>query len=131
MKLTSRGRYALCALLDLVNNSVGTPIRLRDISLRQNISLNYLEQLFRELRIGGIVYSVRGPGGGYILNRKPEDITIKAILDSVETEEDKLDLGASATKERTVTENYFSQKMNSTLDSVLASDTLAVLISML
>jgi Rrf2 family iron-sulfur cluster assembly transcriptional regulator len=83
MRLTSKGRYAVRAMLDLTVNSNGNPVRLQEISNRQNISLHYLEQLFRRLRNGETVKSVRGPGGGYILARSMDEITIKDVLDCV------------------------------------------------
>ncbi|MCK5882554.1 MAG: Rrf2 family transcriptional regulator [Bacteriovoracaceae bacterium] len=83
MRLTSKGRYAVRAMLDLTANSKGNPVRLQEISTRQNISLHYLEQLFRKLRKGQVVKSVRGPGGGYVLSRGMDEITICDVLDSV------------------------------------------------
>ena len=83
MRLTSKGRYAVRAMLDLTVNSNGNPVRLQEISNRQNISLHYLEQLFRKLRNGRTVKSVRGPGGGYVLARPMDEIAIKDILDCV------------------------------------------------
>lgn len=83
MRLTSKGRYAVRAMLDLTANSNGNPVRLQEISTRQNISLHYLEQLFRKLRNGQVVKSVRGPGGGYVLSRSMDQITIKDVLDCV------------------------------------------------
>lgn len=83
MRLTSKGRYAVRAMLDLTAHSNGNPVRLQEISTRQNISLHYLEQLFRKLRNGQTVKSVRGPGGGYVLARNMDEITIKDILDCV------------------------------------------------
>ena len=83
MRLTSKGRYAVRAMLDLAMHSNGVPIRLQEISNRQNISLHYLEQLFRRLRNGTVVKSVRGPGGGYVLARTMDQITVKDVLDSV------------------------------------------------
>lgn len=83
MRLTSKGRYAVRAMLDLTANSNGNPVRLQEISNRQNISLHYLEQLFRKLRNGQAVKSVRGPGGGYVLARSMDQITIKDVLDCV------------------------------------------------
>jgi len=83
MRLTSKGRYAVRAMLDLTVNSNGNPVRLQEISNRQNISLHYLEQLFRRLRNGQTVKSVRGPGGGYVLARSMDEITVKDILDCV------------------------------------------------
>jgi Rrf2 family transcriptional regulator, iron-sulfur cluster assembly transcription factor len=83
MRLTSKGRYAVRAMLDLTTHSNGNPVRLQEISTRQNISLHYLEQLFRKLRNGQAVKSVRGPGGGYVLARSMDQITVKDILDCV------------------------------------------------
>lgn len=70
-------------MLDLTAHSNGNPVRLQEISTRQNISLHYLEQLFRKLRNGRVVKSVRGPGGGYVLARSMDEITIKDVLDCV------------------------------------------------
>ena len=83
MRLTSKGRYAVRAMLDLTFNSNGNPVRLQEISSRQAISLHYLEQLFRKLRTGRVVKSVRGPGGGYVLARSMDEISIKDVLDCV------------------------------------------------
>lgn len=83
MKLTTRGRYASQALIDLTMNANGKAVKLFDISSRQNLSIAYLEQLFRQLRIGGVVKSVRGPGGGYVLAKEPSQITMRDILKSV------------------------------------------------
>ena len=84
MRLTSKGRYAVRAMLDLAARSgKGAPIRLQEISTQQNISLHYLEQLFRKLRNGQAVKSVRGPGGGYVLARSMDQISIKDVLDCV------------------------------------------------
>lgn len=83
MRLTSKGRYAVRAMLDLAFHSSGNPVRLQEISTRQAISLHYLEQLFRKLRTGRVVKSVRGPGGGYILSRSMDEISIKDVLDCV------------------------------------------------
>ncbi len=83
MRLTSKGRYAVRAMLDLTFHSSGNPVRLQEISTRQSISLHYLEQLFRKLRTGKVVKSVRGPGGGYVLSRSMDEISVKDILDCV------------------------------------------------
>jgi len=83
MRLTSKGRYAVRAMLDLTFNSNGNPVRLQEISSRQSISLHYLEQLFRKLRTGRVVKSVRGPGGGYVLARSMDEITVKDVLECV------------------------------------------------
>jgi Rrf2 family protein len=70
-------------MLDLTFNSSGNPVRLQEISTRQSISLHYLEQLFRKLRTGKVVKSVRGPGGGYVLARSMDEISVKDVLDCV------------------------------------------------
>jgi len=83
MRLTTKGRYAVTAMLDLALHGVNTPICLADISKRQDISLSYLEQLFAKLRRSGLVASVRGPGGGYHLARSVGDIFIAEVVDAV------------------------------------------------
>ena len=84
MKLSSKGRYAVMALADLANFDPKEPVSLRDISLRQGISLVYLEQLFLKLKKNKIVNSVRGNKGGYILNRNASEIKIADVLSAVE-----------------------------------------------
>lgn len=84
MRLTTKGQYALNSILDLATNyNNGRPVKLQEISERQKISLHYLEQLFRRLRKGAVVKSVRGPGGGYVLARSMDEISIKDVLVSV------------------------------------------------
>jgi Rrf2 family iron-sulfur cluster assembly transcriptional regulator len=81
VKLSTKGRYAVMALVDLASQSDGRPVALADIAERQEISLSYLEQLFAKLRRGGLVRSVRGPGGGYLLARAADDTRVSdAIL---------------------------------------------------
>ena len=80
MKITTRGRYALNLMLDMVTNSDGSPIKLRDIAERQNISDKYLEQIVATLNKAGLIRSVRGAQGGYLLVRKPEEYTVGEIL---------------------------------------------------
>lgn len=84
MKLTSKGRYAVTAMLDVALNSQKGPVSLAEISERQEISLSYLEQLFARLRKSGLVVSVRGPGGGYVLSRDMADIAIGSIVKAVD-----------------------------------------------
>lgn len=84
MKLTSKGRYAVTAMLDVALNSQQTPVPLADISERQGISLSYLEQLFSKLRKAGLVTSVRGPGGGYLLGAEAVDISIGMVIAAVD-----------------------------------------------
>jgi len=84
MRLTSKGRYAVMALVDLAKFDNINPVSLRDISLRQGISLDYLEQIFSKLRKKEIVQSVRGIQGGYILNKKAKEIKLTNIFDAVD-----------------------------------------------
>lgn len=80
MKISTRGRYALRMMLDLAVNNNGEPIRLKDISKRQGISDKYLEQIISILNKAGFVRSIRGPQGGYMLNREPKECTVGMIL---------------------------------------------------
>ena len=85
MKFTTKSRYAVNALADLEHlSSYDNPVSLKDIADRQGIDLTYLEQLFRKLRIAGIVKSVRGRNGGYVYASNPQNISIKNIMDAVE-----------------------------------------------
>ena len=83
MQLTSKGRYAVSAVVDLAKHKDSGPITLASISERQFISLSYLEQLFRKLRENGLVESVRGPGGGYLLAKEATDISISDVMQAV------------------------------------------------
>ena len=84
MQLTTKGRYAVTAMLDLASNDSSRPVTLDMISQRQNISLSYLEQLFAKLRKASLVKSIRGPGGGYLLNVNPIDVTLTEIIEAVD-----------------------------------------------
>jgi len=84
MKLTSKGRYAVMALADLAKFNSQKPVSLRDISLRQGISLDYLEQIFSKLKKNNIVKSIRGTNGGYILTKDPEKIKLSNIFLAVD-----------------------------------------------
>ena len=86
MQLSTRGRYAIMAMIDLstLQNNRTAPTTLADIAQRQNISLSYLEQIFGKLRKAGVVHSVRGPGGGYTLARSPLCITLAEIIGAVD-----------------------------------------------
>ena len=86
MKLTSKGRYAVMALADLAKFNSINPVSLRDISLRQSISLVFLEQIFSKLKKNNIVKSIRGTNGGYILNKQPIEIKLADILNAVDEE---------------------------------------------
>ena len=84
MKLTSKGRYAVMAMADLAKNYVQEPTSLTEISLRQGISIDYLEQLFSKLRKNNLVQSVRGASGGYVLSKPPEEIKLLSIINAVD-----------------------------------------------
>ena len=84
MKLTSKGRYAIMAMADLAKNDVKEPTSLAEISLRQGISLSFLEQLFLRLKKNNLVLSSRGPNGGYILSKSPEEIKLLSIIKAVD-----------------------------------------------
>jgi Rrf2 family iron-sulfur cluster assembly transcriptional regulator len=88
MRLTTKGRFAVTAMLDLALNSGDGPVTLSNISERQKISLSYLEQLFGKLRRGGLVESVRGPGGGYNLARPADAMSVADIIIAVEEQLD-------------------------------------------
>lgn len=97
MKLSTKGRYAMIALVDIAIEGKGSTVSLAEISKRQDISLNYLEQLFVKLRRAGFVDSVRGPGGGYKLAKTHDEIRVSAVLEAVDESMDALSKGAGAT----------------------------------
>ena len=80
MKLTSKGRYAVMAMADLAKNYVNQPTSLTEISLRQGISISFLEQIFLKLKKNNLVHSSRGPLGGYILTKSPDEIKLSSII---------------------------------------------------
>tara|TARA_Y100000590_G_scaffold442669_1_gene571047 strand:- start:739 stop:1173 length:435 start_codon:yes stop_codon:yes gene_type:complete len=84
MKLTSKGRYAVMAMADLAKYEAQKPINLTEISLRQGISLSFLEQLFLKLKKNNLVVSARGPNGGYILSKEPSEIKLSSIINAVD-----------------------------------------------
>ena len=84
MKLTTKSRYAVTAMLDIASHNTGSPISLPEISHRQNISLTYLEQLFSRLKKSGLVDSIKGPGGGYILSKDANEIVISEVIQAVD-----------------------------------------------
>ena len=95
MRLTTKGRYAVTAMLDLALNHGTGPIRLAGISARQGISLSYLEQLFAQLRRRKLVRSVRGPGGGYHLGRPAEHISVAEVIAAVNEDTDSTRCGGT------------------------------------
>ena len=80
MRISTKGRYALRLMLDLGTNCSGDPIRLKDVARRQGISEKYLEQIISVLNKAGFVRSIRGPQGGYVLSKRPEEYTVGMIL---------------------------------------------------
>ncbi len=96
MRLTTKGRYAVTAMLDLAFHSQANPVTLTDIAARQTISLSYLEQLFARLRRANMVKGVRGPGGGYTLSRSTEEINIAEIIAAVDEPLDATKCGGEA-----------------------------------
>jgi len=90
MRLTTKGRYAVTAMLDLALHAQTEPVSLADISRRQGISLSYLEQLFTKLRRSNLVNSVRGPGGGYMLAQNMANIAVAHVIDAVDEKVDAM-----------------------------------------
>ena len=84
MQISTKGKYSVRAVLDIAQNSNGSPVSLGAISKREGISLLFLEQLFQQLRKGNVVRSIRGPHGGYVLARDPAEITIGEIVRLIE-----------------------------------------------
>ncbi len=97
MKLTTRGRFAVTSMIDLALYGEEGPVRLADIARRQKMSLPYLEQIFGKLRKAGLVKSVKGPGGGYLLGRDESEISAGEIVLAVEGQMDASQCGGGAT----------------------------------
>ena len=95
MRLTTKGRYAVTAMLDLALHAADRPVPLADISQRQGISLSYLEQLFSRLRRQGLVSSARGPGGGYRLARTASEIAVVDVINAIDENVDVTRCGGS------------------------------------
>ena len=130
MKLTTKGRYAVTAMLDLSLHSDQGPVSLLEISDRQSISLSYLEQLFSKLRRQGLVKSMRGPGGGYSLSRTPDEIAISSIIMAVDENLDvtncgNANAGCNEDNKRCLTHNLWmdlSNRIQSFLDDISLQD---------
>jgi Rrf2 family transcriptional regulator, iron-sulfur cluster assembly transcription factor len=101
VRLTTKGRYAVTAMLDLAYHSEKRPVTLTDIAKRQSISLSYLEQLFARLRRAGMVEGVRGPGGGYQLSRDASQINVADIIAAVDETIDSTRCGGKANCQNT------------------------------
>lgn len=84
MRLSRQVQYALCGIFDLAYNGAGGPVRVQTIGLRHRIPHRFLEQIFQRLRKAGLVSGKRGPGGGYVLTRRPEEINLREVLEAIE-----------------------------------------------
>jgi len=122
VKLTTKSRYAINALAELLVYARNTPVRLKDISEKQNIELNYLEQIFRKLRLAGIVKSIRGRNGGYVYASDPSKISIKQVMDAVEEDLDATNCaGASSCFEgRQCSSHKLWDDLNHVVDNYLS-----------
>jgi Rrf2 family transcriptional regulator, iron-sulfur cluster assembly transcription factor len=130
MRLTTKGRFAVTAMLDLALHSSKGPVTLSGISARQHISLSYLEQLFGKLRRRSLVESVRGPGGGYNLAREAALITVADIINAVEESIDSTQCGGKENcqdNHRCMTHDLW-QGLNETVHGFLSRVTLAHLV---
>jgi Rrf2 family iron-sulfur cluster assembly transcriptional regulator len=131
MRLTTKGRFAVTAMIDLALREEKGPVTLSGISQRQEISLSYLEQLFGKLRRHEIVESVRGPGGGYHLARKAEDVTVADIIIAVDEPLDATQCGGKENchdEKRCMTHDLWAtlnEKMYDYLSSVSLADLVA------
>ena len=133
MKLTTKGRYAVMAMDDLATYQNGKPVSLVDISLRQNISLSYLEQLFSKLKNEKLVKSVRGASGGYVLEKNPKDIKLSNIIFAVDEQVKTLNCkreskkGCNGRSTKCITHNLWDdleQHINKFFDNVSLNDLL-------
>lgn len=130
MRLTTKGRFAVTAMLDLALHGSGAPVTLAQISERQKISLSYLEQLFGKLRRGELVESVRGPGGGYNLARDASKVSVADIVRAVEEPLDSTQCGGRENcqeNQRCMTHDLW-EGLNTTVQGFLAGVTLSHLV---
>lgn len=130
MRLSTKSRYAVTSLLDLVLHADQGPVSLADISVRQDISLSYLEQLFAKMRRNKLVISTRGPGGGYQLGSSPEQVCIADVINAVDeemrvTNKDAFD--GSANYEPCLTEQLW-EELSEEIERFLTTISLADLI---
>ncbi|UGA39058.1 Fe-S cluster assembly transcriptional regulator IscR [Chromobacterium haemolyticum] len=130
MRLTTKGRFAVTAMLDLALRESGGPVTLAGISERQGISLSYLEQLFGKLRRAELVDSVRGPGGGYTLAKAPIDISVADIITAVDEPVDATQCGGRENcrgNQRCMTHDLWTN-LNVTIFDYLSKVSLASLV---
>jgi Rrf2 family iron-sulfur cluster assembly transcriptional regulator len=127
MRLSTKSRYAVTSLLDLVMHSDHGPVSLADISIRQGISLSYLEQLFAKMRRNKLVVSTRGPGGGYSLGDSPDQVCIADVINAVDEEmqvADKDVTNGSPSYEPCLTEQLW-QELSTEIENYLTTISLA------
>ncbi len=130
MKLSTKSRYAITAMIDLAQNQDGA-VSLKDISDRQSISLSYLEQLFCKLKNFKVVTSRRGPGGGYVLNKKSSEISLHEIITAVEENMDQTQCGGSmnCNKEKPCTTHNVWTGLNKIISDYMKNITIEDVIS--
>jgi Rrf2 family iron-sulfur cluster assembly transcriptional regulator len=130
MKLSTKSRYAITAMIDLAQNQDGA-VSLKDISDRQSISLSYLEQLFSKLKNFKVVTSRRGPGGGYVLNKKSSEISLHEIITAVEENMDQTQCGGSmnCNKEKPCTTHNVWTGLNKIISDYMKNITIEDVIS--
>jgi len=127
MRLSTKSRYAVTSLLDLVMHSDQGPVSLADISVRQGISLSYLEQLFAKMRRNKLVVSTRGPGGGYSLGAPPDQVCIADVINAVDEEMQVADrdvINGSADYEPCLTEQLW-EELSAEIENFLTTISLA------
>ena len=131
MKLTTKGRYAVTAMLDLALHYEQGAVTLADIAQRQGISLSYLEQLFARLRRHGLVDSIRGPGGGYNLAKDPDEISVAQIVVAINENIDATGCGGDnkCPEDETCLTHYLWEKLSDRIYEFLNSITLGDLVS--
>lgn len=131
MKLTTKGRYAVTAMLDLALHYEQGAVTLADIAQRQGISLSYLEQLFARLRRHGLVDSIRGPGGGYNLAKDPDEISVAQIVVAINENIDATGCGSDnkCPDDEICLTHYLWEKLSDRIYEFLNSITLSDLVS--
>lgn len=125
MRISTKGRHAVMAMVDLARHSNGKPVSLADIAGRQGISLSYLEQLIARLKAQNLVKSLRGPGGGYLLEQPPEKISVGAIINAVDDPIPRLNIEDHATATGRQLTDLLWQAINDEISQYLHHVTLA------